>query len=42
MYIGLKVLGVVGLLLLPIVTIIIKKLNDDGKLHIFKKPPDKS
>jgi len=41
MYIGLKVLGVVGLLLFPIATIILKKLNDDGKLHLFKKPPEK-
>ena len=41
MYIGLKVLGVVGLLLFPIATIILKKLNDDGKLRLFKKPPEK-
>lgn len=41
MYVGLKTLGVVGLLLFPIITIIIKKLNDDGKLHLFKKPPEK-
>jgi sporulation integral membrane protein YtvI len=41
MYIGLKVLGVLGLLLFPIVTIIVKKLNDEGKLKILKKPQDK-
>lgn len=38
MYIGLKVMGVLGLLVFPIVIIIVKKLNDDGKLHLFKEP----
>jgi len=38
MYVGLKAMGVLGLLLFPIVTIILKKLNDDGKLHLFKEP----
>lgn len=41
MYIGLKVMGLIGLLSFPILTIIIKKLNDDGKLHLFKKPLEK-
>ena len=37
MYIGLKTLGVLGLVLLPILTIILKKLNDEGKIRLFKK-----
>lgn len=40
MYIGLKTLGVFGLIFVPICTIIIKKLNDEGKIHLFKKPPE--
>lgn len=40
MYIGLKVAGVIGLLLFPITVIILKKLNDDGKIKIFKKTPE--
>ena len=41
MYIGLKALGLFGLVLFPIITIIIKKLNDEEKLRLFKKPNDK-
>ncbi|PKM63362.1 MAG: sporulation integral membrane protein YtvI [Firmicutes bacterium HGW-Firmicutes-21] len=42
MYVGLKVFGIIGLLLLPILTIIIKKLNDEGKIRLFKKPTDRN
>ncbi len=41
MYIGLKTFGIIGLLLFPILTIIIKKLNDEGKLRLFKKSSEK-
>jgi len=41
MYIGLKVMGIIGLLIFPIITIILKKLNDEGKIKLFKKVPEK-
>ena len=33
---GAQMLGVVGLLLLPITVTIIKKMNDEGTIHLFK------
>ncbi len=33
---GAQLLGVVGLLLLPITVTIIKKMNDEGTIHLFK------
>ncbi|MDF2537658.1 MAG: putative rane protein [Herbinix sp.] len=37
MYVGAQLMGVLGLLLLPILATILKKLNDEGTLHLFKK-----
>ncbi|MBR5273095.1 MAG: sporulation integral membrane protein YtvI [Clostridia bacterium] len=36
MYIGLKLFGVVGLIVLPMIVIIIKILSDSGKIRIWK------
>lgn len=36
MYIGTKLLGVLGFFILPFVCIVIKKLNDEGIIHLFK------
>lgn len=36
MFVGAQLFGVLGLLLLPIIATIIKKLNDDGTIKIFK------
>lgn len=36
MYVGAQLLGVVGLLLLPITATILKKMNDEGTIHLFK------
>lgn len=36
MYVGTQMFGVVGLFLLPILVIIIKLLNDEGIIHIWK------
>lgn len=35
-FIGAQTLGVVGLLLLPVTATILKKLNDEGTIHLFK------
>ncbi len=40
MYTGLRVMGVLGLITFPLIIIIVKKLNDDGKLHLFKNPDE--
>jgi sporulation integral membrane protein YtvI len=37
MYIGAQLMGVLGLLILPIIATIIVKLNDDGTIRLFKK-----
>lgn len=37
MYIGSQLFGVIGIFLLPILIIIIKLLNDEGIVHIWKK-----
>lgn len=37
MYVGAQLMGVLGLLLLPIIATILKTLNDDGTIHIIKK-----
>lgn len=37
MFIGAQLMGVLGLLLLPIIATILKKLNDEGTIHIIKK-----
>lgn len=36
MYVGAQLMGVLGLLLLPIIATIIKKLNDEGTIHVFR------
>ncbi|HPU63476.1 MAG TPA: sporulation integral membrane protein YtvI [Mobilitalea sp.] len=36
MYVGAKLMGVLGLLLLPVIATIIKTLNDEGTIHLFK------
>ena len=45
MYIGTQLFGFIGLFLMPIITIMIKRLNDEGVLHIWKsgksaEPPE--
>lgn len=37
MFVGAQLMGVLGLLLLPIIATIIKKLNDEGTIHLFKE-----
>lgn len=37
MYIGTKTLGVLGFFILPFTCIVIKRLNDEGIIHLFKK-----
>ncbi|HBI72809.1 MAG TPA: sporulation integral membrane protein YtvI, partial [Lachnospiraceae bacterium] len=36
MYVGAQLMGVLGLLLLPILATIIKTLNDEGTIRLFK------
>lgn len=36
MFLGVKFMGIIGLFGFPITLVIIKKLNDSGKIHIFK------
>lgn len=36
MYVGAQLMGVLGLLLLPVIATIIKTLNDEGTIHIIK------
>lgn len=36
MFIGVKIFGFLGLFVLPVIVIILKNLNDSGKIHIFK------
>lgn len=38
MYIGLKLFGAIGMFLLPITVIILKALQDTGKIHLWKEP----
>ena len=37
MYIGSQLFGFIGLFLLPITIMLLKVLNDEGVIHIFKK-----
>ena len=39
MYVGTKTLGVLGFFILPFCVILIKKFNDVGLIHLFKKEP---
>ncbi|WP_411169649.1 sporulation integral membrane protein YtvI [Clostridium sp. MB05] len=36
MFMGARIFGFLGLFILPIIVIILKNLNDSGKIHIFK------
>lgn len=40
MYIGTKVMGFFGLFLFPITIILLKKMNDDGHIKLWKTPPE--
>lgn len=37
MYVGAQLMGVLGLLMLPIIATILVKLNEEGTIHLFKK-----
>lgn len=37
MYVGAQLMGVLGLLLLPIIATLLLKLNEDGTIHLLKK-----
>lgn len=36
MYVGAQLMGVLGLLLLPIIATILKKMNDEGTIHLYR------
>lgn len=36
MYIGLKLFGIIGMFMVPLTIILIKLLNDEGVIHIWK------
>lgn len=36
MYVGAQLLGILGLFLLPVIATILKKMNDEGTIHLFK------
>lgn len=38
MFLGLKLFGVIGMLIMPILIIMLKLLNDEGILHMWKSP----
>lgn len=40
MYLGLKIFGVLGMFILPLTITIIKVLNDDGVIHLWKSSRD--
>ena len=40
MYIGSKLMGFFGLFLFPIVIILLKKMNEDGNIKLWKMPPE--
>lgn len=40
MYIGLKVFGIIGMFMVPLTIILIKLLNDEGVIHIWKNADD--
>jgi len=37
MYVGAQLMGVLGLLILPIIATILVKLNEEGTINLFKK-----
>ena len=38
MYVGLQLFGFFGMLMMPIIIIMIKVLQDNGKIHLWKNP----
>lgn len=42
MYIGTKTLGILGFFILPFAVIVVKQLNDEGIIHLFKKKDDEN
>ncbi len=42
MYIGLKLFGIIGMFMVPLTIILIKLLNDEGVIHIWKNDEGKS
>ncbi len=40
MYVGLQLFGFFGMLMMPIIIIMIKVLQDNGKIHLWKNPSD--
>ncbi|MBQ5314311.1 MAG: AI-2E family transporter, partial [Oscillospiraceae bacterium] len=36
MFLGVRFIGVLGIFVFPIALVIIKRLNDNGKIHLFK------
>ena len=36
MFVGVNLMGILGLLLLPVIATLLKKLNDDGVIQLFK------
>ena len=41
MYFGLKVFGVLGMIVTPLLIIMLKLLNDEGIIHLWNTPPEK-
>ena len=41
LYLGLKLFGVIGMLLMPILIVMTKMLNDEGIIHIWVSAPEK-
>ena len=37
-FVGLKIFGVIGMLIVPLVVLCIKELNDTGRIHLWKTP----
>lgn len=40
MYVGAKVLGPLGIFILPLTVILLKLMNDEGVIHLFKNKPE--
>ena len=36
MFVGVQLLGIIGLFMFPIIVTILKKMNDEGTIHLFK------
>ncbi|MDF9824887.1 sporulation integral membrane protein YtvI [Breznakia sp. PF5-3] len=41
MFVGTKLLGIFGIFILPILVILVKNLNEEGIIHLYKNPNDK-